>query len=299
MDVSRSAVAVQEAVAARIEPLTVPRNALDVLAQHTVSAAAMEDLQVDAWYDLVRSAHPYRASPRSAFDQTIDLLAGRYPSTDFSEPRPRLVHDRETGTLTARPGARRLAVTSGGTIPDRGLYPVHLVAAEGDSQPRRVGELDEEMVYESRRGDVITLGTSAWRIEEISASRVTVSPAFGLTGRIPFWHGDGDGRPASLGRAISAAQSELAALPAPRPTNASRGSASMTTRAPCRSTCSTSSSRSPARCRDRTSSSSSASSTSSGTGAWCRTARPGSGSLGRGPSPSAPGSRSATAWTAR
>jgi ATP-dependent Lhr-like helicase len=104
-------------------------------------------------------------------------------------------------------------VTSGGTIPDRGLYPVHLVAAEGDTQPRRVGELDEEMVYESRRGDVITLGTSSWRIEEITASRVTVSPAFGLTGRIPFWHGDGDGRPASLGRAISRAQSELAALP--------------------------------------------------------------------------------------
>ena len=214
-DVLRSAVAVQEALAGRIEPLTVPRNALDVLAQHTVSAAAMEDLQVDTWFDLVRSAHPYRALPRSAFDQTIDLLAGRYPSTDFSELRPRLVHDRETGTLSARPGAQRLAVTSGGTIPDRGLYPVHLVAAEGDSQPRRVGELDEEMVYESRRGDVITLGTSSWRIEEITASRVTVSPAFGLTGRVPFWHGDGDGRPASLGRAISTAQAELAALPRP------------------------------------------------------------------------------------
>ena len=212
-DVLRTAVTVQEALAGRIEPLTVPRNALDVLAQHTVSAAAMEDLQVDAWFDLVRSAHPYRALPRSAFDQTIDLLAGRYPSTDFSELRPRLVHDRETGTLSARPGAQRLAVTSGGTIPDRGLYPVHLAAAEGDTQPRRVGELDEEMVYESRRGDVITLGTSSWRIEEITASRVTVSPATGLSGRIPFWHGDGDGRPASLGRAISTAQAELAALP--------------------------------------------------------------------------------------
>ncbi|MEE1617049.1 ATP-dependent helicase [Brachybacterium sp. J153] len=212
-DVLRSAVAVQEAVAGRIEPLAVPRNALDVLAQHTVSAAAMEDLQIDAWFDLVRSAHPYRALPRVAFDQTIDLLAGRYPSTAFTELRPRLVHDHATGTLTARPGAQRLAVTSGGTIPDRGLYPVHLVASDGDSQPRRVGELDEEMVYESRRGDVITLGTSSWRIEEITASRVTVSPAFGLSGRIPFWHGDGDGRPASLGRAISTAQAELAALP--------------------------------------------------------------------------------------
>ena len=215
VDVLRSAVAVQEAVAGRIEPLAVPRNALDVLAQHTVSAAAMDDLQVDEWFDLVRTAHPYRALPRSAFDQTIDLLAGRYPSTDFSELRPRLVHDHDTGILTARPGAQRLAVTSGGTIPDRGLYPVHLVAGDDDSQPRRVGELDEEMVYESRRGDVITLGTTSWRIEEITASRVTVSPAFGLSGRIPFWHGDGDGRPASLGRAIASAQSELASLPRP------------------------------------------------------------------------------------
>ena len=214
-DVLRSAVVVQEALAGRIEPLSVPRNALDVLAQHTVSAAAMEDLQIDDWFDLVRSAHPYRSLPRSAFDQIIDLLAGRYPSTDFSELRPRLVHDHDTGTLTARPGAQRLAVTSGGTIPDRGLYPVHLVAGDDDSQPRRVGELDEEMVYESRRGDVITLGTTSWRIEEITASRVTVSPAFGLTGRIPFWHGDGDGRPATLGRAIAEAQSQLAALPRP------------------------------------------------------------------------------------
>ncbi|MGO1896766.1 MAG: DEAD/DEAH box helicase, partial [Brachybacterium sp.] len=212
-DVLRSAVAVQEALAGRIEPLSVPRNALDVLAQHTVSAAAMEDLQIDEWFDLIRSAHPYRRLPRSAFDQTIDLLAGRYPSTDFSELRPRLVHDHDTGILSARPGAQRLAVTSGGTIPDRGLYPVHLVAGDEDKQPRRVGELDEEMVYESRRGDVITLGTTSWRIEEITASRVTVSPAFGLSGRIPFWHGDGDGRPATLGRAIATAQSELAALP--------------------------------------------------------------------------------------
>lgn len=213
MDVLRSAVAVEEAVAGRIEPLSVPRNALDVLAQHTVSAAAMEDLQVEEWFELVRSAHPYRALPRAAFDQTIDLLAGRYPSTAFTELRPRLVHDHESGTLSGRPGAQRLAVTSGGTIPDRGLYPVHLVTGDDDTQQRRVGELDEEMVYESRRGDVITLGTTSWRIEEITASRVTVSPAFGLTGRIPFWHGDGDGRPASLGRALQAAQAELAALP--------------------------------------------------------------------------------------
>ncbi|WP_010534983.1 ATP-dependent helicase [Brachybacterium squillarum] len=213
-DVLRAAVTVTEARAGRIEPLEVPRNALDVLAQHTVSAAVEDDLDVEDWFDLVRRAHPYRALPRSAFDQTMDLLSGRYPSTAFSELRPRLVHDREAGTLSARPGAQRLVVTSGGTIPDRGLYPVHLVTGADDTQARRVGELDEEMVYESRRGDVITLGTSSWRIEEITASRVTVSPAIGLTGRIPFWHGDGVGRPASLGRAIATTQAELAALPA-------------------------------------------------------------------------------------
>src|SRR5699024_3351150 len=123
----------------RIEPLTVPRNALDVLAQHTVSAAVGEDLDVEAWFDVVRTAFPYRSLPRSVFDQTIDLLAGRYPSTAFSELRPRLVHDREEGTLSARPGAQRLVVTSGGTIPDRGLFPVFLAAGKEDSQARRVG----------------------------------------------------------------------------------------------------------------------------------------------------------------
>lgn len=214
-DVVRAAVTVGEATAGRIEPLTVPRNALDVLAQHTVSAAVEEDLDVEAWFDLVRTAHPYASLPRSAFDQTIDLLAGRYPSTAFSELRPRLVHDHEAGTLSARPGAQRLVVTSGGTIPDRGLFPVFIVAGDDDTQARRVGELDEEMVYESRRGDVITLGTSSWRIEEITHDRVSVSPAFGLSGRIPFWHGGGVGRPPSLGRAIASFQSDVSRLEEP------------------------------------------------------------------------------------
>ncbi|WP_460477529.1 ATP-dependent helicase [Brachybacterium huguangmaarense] len=210
-DVVRAAVTVRESLAGRIEPLAVPRNALDVLAQHTVSAAAMETLEVEDWFDLVRSASPYAALPRAAFDQTIDLLAGRYPSTAFSELRPRLVHDRDEGTLSARPGAQRLVVTSGGTIPDRGLFPVYIVTGDEDTQARRVGELDEEMVYESRRGDVITLGTTSWRIEEITHDRVAVSPAFGLVGRIPFWHGDGVGRPPALGRAIASFQAETAA----------------------------------------------------------------------------------------
>ncbi|MGP9693324.1 ATP-dependent helicase [Brachybacterium sp. AOP25-B2-12] len=209
-DVVRAAVTVRESLAGRIEPLAVPRNALDVLAQHTVSAAAMDVLDVEDWFSLVRSSAPYSTLPRSAFDQTVELLAGRYPSTAFSELRPRLVLDREAGTLDARPGAQRLVVTSGGTIPDRGLFPVFIVAGDEDTQARRVGELDEEMVYESRRGDVITLGTSSWRIEEITHDRVTVSPAFGLAGRIPFWHGDGIGRPPVLGRAIAAFQADLA-----------------------------------------------------------------------------------------
>lgn len=210
-DVLRAAVTVRESLAGRIEPLAVPRNALDVLAQQTVSAAAMDELDVEDWFATVRSAQPYAALPRSLFDATIDLLCGRYPSTAFSELRPRLVLDRETGTLTARPGAQRLAVTSGGTIPDRGLFPVFIVAGDDDSQARRVGELDEEMVYESRRGDVITLGTSSWRIEEITHDRVSVSPAFGLAGRIPFWHGEGAGRPVTLGRALAGFSHEIAA----------------------------------------------------------------------------------------
>src|SRR6185503_11398664 len=138
------------------------------------------------------------------------MLAGRYPSEEFAGLRPRIVWDRVAGTIRARPGAQRLAVTSGGTIPDRGLFGVFLASDTG-KQPRRVGELDEEMVYESRVGDVFVLGASSWRIEDITPDRVLVTPAPGQPGKLPFWHGDTPGRPAELGRAIGAACRELSA----------------------------------------------------------------------------------------
>lgn len=199
-----AAVVVEGMRSGRIEAITPPRNPLDVLAQHTVSAAAVEDLDVEEWYRLVTRSAPFRALPRPLFDGVLDMLSGRYPAEEFAELRPRLVWDRVAGVLHARPGAQRLAVTSGGTIPDRGAYRVVLPEAEGRSGARRVGELDEEMVFESRVGDVITLGAASWRIQEITTDRVVVVPAPGRPARLPFWHGEGVGRPAELGRAMGA-----------------------------------------------------------------------------------------------
>src|ERR1700686_4158546 len=198
-------------LAGQIESLTVPANPLDILAQHTVAAAALEPLDVDRWFDTVRRSAPFATLPHSAFEATLDLLSGKYPSTEFAELRPRLVYDRDTGTVTARPGAQRLAVTSGGAIPDRGMFTVYL--ATDSEKPSRVGELDEEMVYESRPGDVIALGATSWRITEITHDRVLVIPAPGQPARLPFWKGDGVGRPAELGAAAGAFTGELAGLP--------------------------------------------------------------------------------------
>ncbi len=209
-DLIGCAVSVQRMVAGAIETMRVPANPLDVLAQHTVAACALEPLNADIWFDIVRRSAPFATLPRSAFEATLDLLSGRYPSTDFAELRPRLVYDRDTGTLTARPGAQRLAVTSGGAIPDRGMFTVYL-AADAET-PSRVGELDEEMVYESRPGDVISLGATSWRITEITHDRVLVIPAPGQPARLPFWRGDEAGRPAELGRAIGKFTGELAGM---------------------------------------------------------------------------------------
>ncbi|MFJ2508468.1 DNA glycosylase AlkZ-like family protein [Arthrobacter citreus] len=201
-DLLNSAVTVERMLAGQIEPLFIPANPLDILAQQTVAAAALGSIDVEEWFDVVRSSAPFAGLPRSAFEATLDLLSGRYPSDEFAELRPRIIWDRSENTITGRPGAQRLAVTSGGTIPDRGLFGVYLVGDSEGKNSRRVGELDEEMVYESRVGDIFALGATSWRIEDITHDRVLVSPAFGQPGKLPFWRGDSQGRPVELGRAL-------------------------------------------------------------------------------------------------
>ncbi len=198
-DVLHTAIVTERMLAGQIEAIAVPQNPLDILAQQTVAAAAIGPVDVEGWYETLKRSAPFRSLPRSAYEATLDLLAGRFPSDEFAELRPRVIWNRDLGVLTGRPGAQRIAVTSGGTIPDRGLFGVFIA---GESQNARVGELDEEMVYESRVGDVFTLGTTSWRIVEITHDRVNVLPAFGQPGKVPFWHGDGIGRPAELGEAL-------------------------------------------------------------------------------------------------
>ena len=227
-DAEAATVIVDRLLKGDLEPLHVVTNALDVLAQQTVAAsvqaatlpplnsadldsATVQDsaeesahsaeLDVEQWWRIVRRAHPFAALPREAFDAVVELISGHYPSTDFADLKARVVYDPTEGTLIARPGTQRIAVTSGGTIPDRGMFGVFL-AAGSETGARRVGELDEEMVYESRVGDVFTLGASSWRVLEITRDQVIVAPAAGHTGRLPFWTGDAEGRPVELGKAI-------------------------------------------------------------------------------------------------
>ncbi|MUU70911.1 DEAD/DEAH box helicase [Pseudarthrobacter sp. GA104] len=225
-DLVHTAITVERMLAGKIERLSIPANPLDILAQQTVAAAALGSIDVEEWFATVRRSAPFASLPRSAFEATLDLLAGRYPSDEFAELRPRIIWDRNEGTIEGRPGAQRLAVTSGGTIPDRGLFGVYIIGTEvegaaspsADGKPapapkggRRVGELDEEMVYESRVGDVFALGATSWKIEDITHDRVLVSPAFGQPGKLPFWKGDSLGRPVDLGRALGAFVRELSA----------------------------------------------------------------------------------------
>ncbi|WP_210491235.1 DEAD/DEAH box helicase [Patulibacter sp. SYSU D01012] len=201
-DLLECAVVVRRMREGLIEPTVVPRNPLDVLAQQIVAIAASADedegVTVDDVFALVTRTYPYAELPRELFERTLDMLDGRYPSQDFAELRPRVVWDRVGGTIRPRKGAGRLAIANAGTIPDRGLYRV--VLPDG----RRVGELDEEMVYEARAGQTFLLGASTWRIEEIGRDKVVVTPAPGAPGAVPFWRGDQRGRPKALGEAIGA-----------------------------------------------------------------------------------------------
>ncbi|WP_236592825.1 DEAD/DEAH box helicase [Actinomyces sp. HMT 175] len=188
--------------AGEIERTELVSNALDVLAQQTVAAVSVtEGLTAETWFATVRRAAPYSSLPRPAFDSVLELLAGGFASADLADFSPRIVWDRATGELSARPSTQRLAVASSGTIPDRGMFPVVLPEGAQDAGRRRVGELDEEMVHESSPGDIITLGTSSWRIRQITGDRVVVDPAEGRSARLPFWRGEGLGRPAATGLA--------------------------------------------------------------------------------------------------
>ena len=206
-DLLESAVVARRMLDGAIEETKIPRNPLDVLAQQIVAICADEEISVEDLHELVRGAYPFADLSRVQLENVLDMLDGRYPSDEFAELRARVVWDRTAGVVRGRQGARRLAVTNAGTIPDRGLFGVHLVDGGG-----RVGELDEEMVYEARAGQTFLLGASTWRIEEITRDRVLVSPAPGVPGAVPFWKGEGVGRPYELGEAIGAASRELAAL---------------------------------------------------------------------------------------
>jgi ATP-dependent helicase Lhr and Lhr-like helicase len=206
-DLLESAVVARAMREGAIEETRIPRNPLDVLAQQIVAICADEEISVADLHTLVRRAYPFSDLSRAQLENVLDMLAGRYPSDEFAELRPRIVWDRTAGVVRGRTGARRLAVTNAGTIPDRGLFGVHLVDGGG-----RVGELDEEMVYEAREGQTFLLGASTWRIEDITRDRVLVSPAPGAPGVAPFWKGEGVGRPAELGERIGRASRELVAL---------------------------------------------------------------------------------------
>ena len=201
-DLLACAAAVRAMREGRVEATHMPRNPLDVLAQQVVAMVAMDDWAVDDLYARVRQAAPFASLARPIFDGVLDMLSGRYPSDEFAELRPRITWDRVAHRVTTRDGAKRVAIANAGTIPDRGLYGVFLAGATAGTA--RVGELDEEMVFESRVGETFLLGASSWRIEDISHDRVTVSPAPGQPGKMPFWKGDGPGRPLEFGREIGA-----------------------------------------------------------------------------------------------
>ncbi|MGE0040150.1 MAG: DEAD/DEAH box helicase [Vicinamibacterales bacterium] len=213
-DLLASAAVTRAMTRGEVEPSRYPRNPLDVLAQQLVAMASVDPWPVDALFARVRGAAPFAGLGRRVFEGVLDMLAGRYPSDEFAELRPRLTWDRIAGVVTARDGAKRVAIANAGTIPDRGLYGVFL--ADGERDRARVGELDEEMVFEARAGETFLLGASTWRIERITHDRVLVSPAPGQPGKMPFWKGESVGRPIELGYAIGRLVRELRRLPPDR-----------------------------------------------------------------------------------
>lgn len=210
-DLLAASAAARRMMDGQVEETYYPRNPLDVLAQQLVAMVALEKAAVDDMYATVRSAAPFHELPRGSFEGVLDLLAGRYPSDEFSELRPRLTWDRVAGEASPRKGTQRIAVLNGGTIPDRGLYGVYLSDDSGGSN--RVGELDEEMVFETYVGDVFLLGASSWRVLDITNDRMIVAPAPGEPGKMPFWHGDRPGRPLEFGMAIGQLARSLMGLP--------------------------------------------------------------------------------------
>src|SRR5687767_11331501 len=196
----------------QVESTRYPRNPLDVLAQQIVAMAGLDSWDVDVLFAVIRRAAPFADLSRHIFEGVLDMLSGRYPSDEFAELRPRVTWDRVNGVISGREGATRVAIANAGTIPDRGLYGVFLAGAD---RPVRVGELDEEMAFETQVGETFTLGASTWRIEEITHDRVLVTPAPGEPGKMPFWHGDQAGRPVELGLAIGKLVRELRGVSRP------------------------------------------------------------------------------------
>jgi ATP-dependent Lhr-like helicase len=209
-DLIACAALTRQMIQGKVEEIHFLRNPLDVLAQQIVAMISMRQWNIEELEIAVRRAAPFHKLTRAMFENVLDMLSGRYPSDEFSELRPRIVWDRISGKLEAREGAKRMAVINGGTIPDRGLFRVFLAGAEPGKG--RVGELDEEMVFETRTGETFLLGTSSWRVEEITHDRVLVSPAPGQAGKMPFWKGEGAGRPVEFGREIGALLRELGAM---------------------------------------------------------------------------------------
>ncbi|HYV65453.1 MAG TPA: DEAD/DEAH box helicase, partial [Myxococcales bacterium] len=210
-DLLGSAAAAEGMAAGQVEEMFYPRNPLDVLAQQIVAACAQGPWKVDDLYALARRSAPFAELPRASFEGVLDMLSGRYPSDEFAELKARLSWDRVAGTVRAREGSARVAVVNGGTIPDRGLYGVFLLGQSDGKTSRRVGELDEEMVFETQVGEVFVLGASSWRVEEITHDKVLVSPAPGEPGKMPFWHGDRPGRPLEFGQMVGKLARELSA----------------------------------------------------------------------------------------